>query len=152
DADPRLGAHRVPRPGRDPHVEDPRLALARVRPAGARRAQRPRARQGPLDTLDQVRDHRLPHPARAAGAGAVGHRDAAEGGEGVSRKPSDRYHWAWHRAVRYVCQRFILRTVIGAEVKVTVEGERNVEGLQGPFIVVANHSSHLDAATMFTYL
>lgn len=70
----------------------------------------------------------------------------------MSRKPTDRYHWAWHRSVRFVCQRVLLRAVIGAEVKVTVEGERNVEGLEGPFIIVANHSSHLDAATMFTYL
>lgn len=70
----------------------------------------------------------------------------------MSRKATDRYHWAWHRAVRYVCQRVILRAVIDAEVRVTVEGERNIEGLDGPFILVANHSSHLDAATMFAKL
>lgn len=70
----------------------------------------------------------------------------------MSRKPTERYHWAWHRAVRMFCQRALLKAVIATEVRVTVEGERNVEGLQGPFLVVANHSSHLDAATMFTYL
>lgn len=70
----------------------------------------------------------------------------------MSRRSTDRYHWAWHRAVRRVCQRVLLKAVIGAEVRVTVEGERNVEGLEGPFIVVGNHSSHLDAATMLTYL
>jgi 1-acyl-sn-glycerol-3-phosphate acyltransferase len=70
----------------------------------------------------------------------------------MSRKPTDRYHWAWHRATRFVCQRVILRAVVDAEVRVSVEGERNVEGLTGPFILVANHSSHLDAATMFTHL
>jgi len=70
----------------------------------------------------------------------------------VSRRPTDRYHWAWHRAVRRICQRVILKAVIAAEVSVTVEGERNVEGLQAPFIVVGNHSSHLDAATMLSYL
>jgi len=70
----------------------------------------------------------------------------------MSRKPTERYHWAWHRAVRYVCQRFILRAVIASAVRVTVEGERNVEGLQGPFIIVGNHSSHLDAATMLSSL
>ena len=70
----------------------------------------------------------------------------------MTRKPTDRYHMAWHRAVRYVCQRLILRAVVDAEVRVSVEGERNVEGLTGPFILVANHSSHLDAATIFSRL
>lgn len=70
----------------------------------------------------------------------------------MSRKPTDRYHWAWHRAVRFLCQRVILRAVVDAEVRVSVEGARNVEGLKGPFILVANHSSHLDAATMFAHL
>lgn len=70
----------------------------------------------------------------------------------MSGKPTDRYHMAWHRAVRRVCQRVILKGVINAEVSVSVEGERNVEDLAGPFIVVGNHSSHLDAATMVTSL
>jgi 1-acyl-sn-glycerol-3-phosphate acyltransferase len=70
----------------------------------------------------------------------------------MSRTPTDRYHMAWHRSVRYACQRIILRAVVDAEVSVTVEGERNVEGLDGPFILVANHSSHLDAATIFARL
>ncbi len=70
----------------------------------------------------------------------------------MSRRATDRYHATWHRAVRFVCQRVLLRAVIAAEVKVTVEGERNVEGLHGPYIIVANHSSHLDAATMLTHL
>ncbi|MFV0425417.1 MAG: lysophospholipid acyltransferase family protein [Beutenbergiaceae bacterium] len=70
----------------------------------------------------------------------------------MSSKPTDRYHWAWHRALRRFCQRVILRGVIDFEVAVTVEGERNVEGLQGPFIVVANHSSHLDAPSIITHM
>lgn len=70
----------------------------------------------------------------------------------MSNKQTARYHAAWHRTVRFVCQRVLLKALIGAEVSVTVEGERNVEGLQGQFIVVANHSSHLDAATMFSFL
>ncbi|MFV0252625.1 MAG: lysophospholipid acyltransferase family protein [Beutenbergiaceae bacterium] len=70
----------------------------------------------------------------------------------MSSKPTDRYHWAWHRAVRRFCQRVILKGVVDFEVSVSVEGERNVDGLSGPFIVVANHSSHLDASTIVTQL
>lgn len=70
----------------------------------------------------------------------------------MSTKATDRYHWAWHRAVRYVCQRIILKGVVDFEVRVTVEGERNVDGLTGPFIIVANHSSHLDAPTIITQM
>ncbi|TRW45367.1 1-acyl-sn-glycerol-3-phosphate acyltransferase [Georgenia yuyongxinii] len=63
-----------------------------------------------------------------------------------------RYHATWHRWARFVAQRVVLRSVVRSVTRVTVEGARNVDGLAGPFVVVANHTSHLDAALMVSHL
>ena len=65
---------------------------------------------------------------------------------------TDRYHWAWHRRARYIAQRLILRPIVQSTVRVSVEGESNLEGLQRPYVVVSNHSSHLDAPLLVTAL
>ncbi len=70
----------------------------------------------------------------------------------MSGKPTDRYHWRWHRILRRFAQRVILRGVIHSQVSVTVEGEENVAGLSGPFILISNHSSHLDAPVLISSL
>ena len=68
------------------------------------------------------------------------------------RRKTSRYHSRLHRWARYVAQRGILRAVLTTNLRITVEGERNVAGLDGPFIMVANHSSHLDAPLCLTTL
>jgi 1-acyl-sn-glycerol-3-phosphate acyltransferase len=48
-------------------------------------------------------------------------------------------------AARFVAQRGILKPVVWTVVRVTVIGRRNLRGVGRAFVVVANHSSHLDA-------
>ncbi len=48
-------------------------------------------------------------------------------------------------AARLLTQGVMLHTVLHRMVKIRVHGRRNVEGLRGAFVAVANHSSHLDA-------
>jgi len=50
-----------------------------------------------------------------------------------------------HAAARFVAQRMMLKPLVWSLTSVTVVGEERLKGLKGAFIVVANHSSHLDA-------
>jgi 1-acyl-sn-glycerol-3-phosphate acyltransferase len=47
-------------------------------------------------------------------------------------------------AVRYVAQRGLLKSIVWTNTRVRVEGRDKVDAIDGAFIVVANHSSHLD--------
>ena len=77
----------------------------------------------------------------------------AAGRRGGERPPrAGRYHAAWHRLLRFVAQRMILRPVVSGVTTTTVEGQDNVEGLKGPFVLVANHCSHLDTAVIISQL
>lgn len=56
-----------------------------------------------------------------------------------------RYTSRVHAGMRFVAQRGVLKPVIWRLATVTVLGEEHLEGLTRPFVVVSNHSSHLDA-------
>ncbi|SDT43761.1 1-acyl-sn-glycerol-3-phosphate acyltransferase [Friedmanniella luteola] len=63
-----------------------------------------------------------------------------------------RYTSPVHAGARFVAQRLILKPAIWRMTTVTVLGEENLAGVSGPYVVVSNHSSHLDAPLIITAL
>ncbi|MFZ4893968.1 lysophospholipid acyltransferase family protein [Plantibacter sp. Mn2098] len=50
-----------------------------------------------------------------------------------------------HACARFVAQRMLLKPLVWSLTRVTVHGREQLKGVEGTFIVVANHTSHLDA-------
>lgn len=67
-------------------------------------------------------------------------------GDGEAAKPKrDRFTSAGHAAARFVAQQLLLKPVVWSLVTVQVIGREKLKKVKPAFIVVANHSSHLDA-------
>ncbi|MDO5724267.1 MAG: lysophospholipid acyltransferase family protein [Flaviflexus sp.] len=66
--------------------------------------------------------------------------------------PLDQYLSHGHEIARRAIRKLLIRPVIASVVSTSVEGEDNVTGLDGAYIVVGNHTSHLDAPMMFSLL
>lgn len=58
---------------------------------------------------------------------------------------TSRYRSRLHAVVRRFTQRGILKTLAWSSLDVTIEGAEQLEGLDGSYVVVSNHSSHIDA-------
>lgn len=50
---------------------------------------------------------------------------------------------------RRVAQQFVMKPYVWSALSVNVHGERHLDDLQAPFIIVANHSSHVDTTVIF---
>ncbi|MCS5713417.1 1-acyl-sn-glycerol-3-phosphate acyltransferase [Herbiconiux sp. CPCC 205716] len=61
------------------------------------------------------------------------------------RAPKDRFTSGVMANMRFVAQRMLLKSVVWSITRVSVQGRDALKGVRGAFIVVANHSSHLDA-------
>jgi 1-acyl-sn-glycerol-3-phosphate acyltransferase len=53
---------------------------------------------------------------------------------------------------RFIAQRLLMRPYFSSVLHVQLHGKENLKKLKSPFITIANHSSHLDACMVFTYL
>ncbi len=72
-------------------------------------------------------------------------KDGADIDAALSTHKHDRFNSRFQAAARFVAQRAILRPVVWHTlVTVTVRGQENVKDIEGGYVVVANHSSHLD--------
>ncbi|HYP43637.1 MAG TPA: lysophospholipid acyltransferase family protein [Propionibacteriaceae bacterium] len=58
---------------------------------------------------------------------------------------TSRYTSPMHAGARFVAQRLVMKPFIWRLARVTVLGRERLEALSGPYVVVSNHASHLDA-------
>ncbi|MEN0070867.1 MAG: 1-acyl-sn-glycerol-3-phosphate acyltransferase, partial [Propionicimonas sp.] len=63
----------------------------------------------------------------------------------MSEPNLSRYTSAGPAVARLVAQQLVMKPYIWSVVNVHTHGMRNLDSLKTPFVVVANHSSHLDA-------
>lgn len=82
-------------------------------------------------------------PSRQRGP-SLSSRSRAEGFD-YSDEQLAVYRSRWRAVVRRVLQRGLFRLVVRSAVTPSVEVNRRVRSIRGPFVLVANHTSHVDA-------
>ena len=52
-------------------------------------------------------------------------------------------------AGRFVAQQMVMKPYVWSALRVHTHGERHLDGVEAPFLVIANHSSHLDTPLIY---